>query len=166
MALFDMYERQLLDTAEGLADTLAWLREQEIVCDVVAELKRTLGAVGADQVSSFLQARGLLKYFDYFYSPQGKLGLKDSTVDTGCKGKDKASGTLYDYLVIDLAKRGFKVDECSMIGDKITTDIEQPCKRGFHTIQFTGVVDYGDSEFAEYKVKSFPEIKQFITRKR
>jgi len=49
-----------------------------------------------------------------------------------------------------------------MIGDKLTTDIEQPRKRGFHTIQFTGYIDMGLSEYAEYRVHSFLELKDLI----
>jgi len=77
-------------------------------------------------------------------------------------GKDKTSGTMYDYLREDLARRGIKIDECAIIGDKLSTDIEPSRRRGFHTIQFTGYIDMGRSEHAEYRVESFPQLKEFV----
>jgi FMN phosphatase YigB (HAD superfamily) len=161
--LFAEYEQRLLMPAEGIADTLAWLREQGIICDVVAELKKTLGPIGSDHVTMFLRRQGLSRYFDYFYSPSGRVRLRDGKADFGCKGKDKTSGTMYDYLLEDLARRGIDIDECAIIGDKPSTDIEPSRRRGFHTIQFTGYIDMGCSEHAEYRVESFPQLRGFVT---
>jgi len=160
--LFSEYEQRLLMPADGIADTLAWLREQGIICDVVAELKKTLGPIGSDHVTMFLQRQGLSQYFDYFYSPSGRVRLSDGKADFGCQGKDKTSGTMYDYLLEDLARRGINIDECAIIGDKLSTDIEPSRRRGFHTIQFTGYIDMGPSEYAEYRVESFPQVKEFV----
>lgn len=160
--LFMQNEAKFLLVPEGVAETLAWLREQGISLDLVAEMKKTLGAVKATFAIRFLQSRELLQYFDYLYSPQGKFGLKDDSADSTCKDKDKESGTLYDYIIEDLARRSIKVNECAIMGDKLTTDIIPPRKRGFHTIQFAGVSDGGSSEFAEYKVNSYLELKDFV----
>ena len=162
MQIFSRKEQEELMVAEGLEEALQYLRSEGIICDVVSELKKTLGPVGTDVITTFLERKGIIKYFDYFYSPQGKLNLGDNSIDFGVKGKDKALGTMYDYLVEDLAKRGIKVGEAAMVGDKLTTDIEQPRKRGFHTIQFTGYIDMGLSEYAEYRVHSFLELKDLI----
>lgn len=121
-----------------------------------------MGPITSVPVWSFLQNNGLTQYFGYLYMPMGKIDLADKSIDLSCQGKDKTSGTLYDYLVEDLAKHAIKVDECAMIDDKLTTDIEEPRKRGFHAIQFTGYIDYGSSEYAEYKVKSFLQLKDFV----
>lgn len=162
MALFDKYEIGLLLPGKGFVETLPWLREQGIRMDIVAEGKKTLGPITSVAILPFLQNNGLTQYFGYLYMPMGKINLADSSVDLSCQGKDKTSGTLYEYIIEDLAKQGIKVDECAMIGDKLTTDIEQPRKRGFHTIQFTGCVDMGSSEYAEYRVNSFLELKDFV----
>jgi len=160
--LFAEYEQRLLMPAEGIAETLAWLREQGIICDVVAELKKTLGPIGSDHVTMFLQRQGLIQYFDHFYSPCGRVRLRDGKADFGCQGKDKTSGTMYDYLLEDMARRGINIDECAIIGDKLSTDIEPSRRRGFHTIQFTGYIDMGPSKYAEYRVESFPQLKEFV----
>ena len=162
MKIFNRKEQEELGLGDGLAETLQYLRGQGIICDVVAELKKTLGPVGSDMITKFLERKGIIEYFDYFYSPQCRLDLKDMTADYGIKGKTKASGELYDYLMKDLARRGIKVEEAAMIGDKLKTDIEPPRKRGFHTIQFTGYIDLGRSEYAEYKVKNFHDLKDLI----
>ena len=162
MEIFARKEQEELALGDGLEEALKYLRGEGIICDVVAELKKTLGPVGSDMITKFIERKGIIKYFDYFYSPQARINLRDKTADYSIKGKTKASGELYDYLIEDLARRGIKVEEAAMIGDKLKTDIEPPRKRGFHTIQFTGYIDLGQSEYAEYKVKSFHELKDLI----
>jgi FMN phosphatase YigB (HAD superfamily) len=162
MEIFNRKEQEELALGDGLAETLHYLREEGIICDVVAELKKTLGPVGSDMITKFLENKGIIQYFDYFYSPQCRIDLREKKADYGIEGKTKASGELYDYLIEDLAKRGIKVEEAAMIGDKIKTDIEPSRKRGFHTIQFTGYIDFGPSESSEYRVESFSELKDFV----
>lgn len=162
MALFNKLEIELLLLGKGLTEILPWLREQGIKLDIVAEGKKTMGPITSDAVWTFLEVHGLRHYFDNMYTPARKVNLTDGSIDNSTQGRDKTSGTLYDYIIEDLGKQGIKVDECAMIGDKLTTDIEQPRKRGFHTIQFTGYIDMGSSEFAEYKVNNFLELKDFV----
>jgi FMN phosphatase YigB (HAD superfamily) len=162
MEIFNRKEQEELALGEGLEEMLKYLRGKGIICDVVSELKKTLGPVGSDMITKFLERKGIIKYFDYFYSPQCRIDLREKTADYGIKGKTKASGELYDYLIEDLARRGVKLEEAAMIGDKIKTDIEPPRKKGFHTIQFTGYIDFGPSEYAEYRAESFHEVMGLI----
>jgi FMN phosphatase YigB (HAD superfamily) len=162
MEIFNRKEQEELALGDGLEETLQYLRGEGIICDVVAELKKTLGPVGSDMITKFLETKGIIRYFDYFYSPQCRINLREKTADYGIKGKTKASGELYDYLMEDLGRRGLKVEEAAMIGDKLKTDIEPPRKRGFHTIQFIGYIDFGPSDYAEFRVKSFTELKDFV----
>jgi FMN phosphatase YigB (HAD superfamily) len=161
-AVFEKYEHELLSLGRGVADTLPWLREQGIELDIVAEGKKTLGPITSVDVIKFLKNKGLTQYFSFAIMPIGKTDLADFSVDLSTEGKTKQSGALWDYIVENLTKRGFKIDECAVIGDKLATDIEPSRKRGFHTIQFAGYVDYGDSADAEYKVFSWSELKDFV----
>ncbi len=162
MAVFGKYETELLSLGRGAVDTLPWLRDQGIELDLVAEGKKTLGPITSHQVFTFLRVKGLTQYFRFVTMPIGKTDLLDFSTDLSCEGKTKESGTLWDCVIEDLTKRGFKIDECAVIGDKLVTDIEPTRKRGFHTIQFAGYVDGGDSADAEYKVYSWSELKDFV----
>ena len=161
MEVFSLKEQEHLRPAEGAEDTLAYLRDQGIHMAVVAELKKTLGPVGSDIVTRFLNSKGLLQYFDEMITPQGKVNLRNGSADMRYKGKTKEEGTLYDELVEDLLTRGIKTSEAVMVGDKIWTDITPAKQRGFKTIQYIGYINYGTSE-ADFVVSNFHELKQVI----
>jgi beta-phosphoglucomutase-like phosphatase (HAD superfamily) len=162
--MFSAKEQEHLLTGKGLEEVLQYLKDQGIHLSVVAELKKTLGAMGTDIVTRFLQNKKLTQYFDDVVTPQGRINLKDGSINSAYKGKTKEEGTLYDELVMDLAKLGISPSECAMVGDKITTDIIPAKKRGFHTIQYTGYVDMVSHE-AEYKIDHFLKLKEIITKK-
>lgn len=163
--MFSAKEQEHLLTGRGLEEALQYLTGEGIHLSVVAELKKTLGAMGTDIVTRFLQSKNLTRYFDDVVTPQGKINLKDGSINPAYKGKTKEEGTLYDELVQDLAERGISPSECAMVGDKISTDIIPAKKRGFHTIQYTGYIDMGSNE-AECKVDHFLTLKEIIRRKR
>ena len=149
---------------EGLADALAYLKDQGIELQVVSEMKKTLGPVGTDIVSRFLKRRGLVTYFGELVTPQGKIDLVHETVDDRYVGYTKEAGTLYDVLAADLAERGIRPDEAVMVGDKPSTDIDPAHERGFKTIQYTGFVDLGASK-ADLRIDSFAELKTILRKK-
>jgi len=161
MEVFSLKEQEHLRPAEGAEDVLRYLRDQGIHTAVVAELKKTLGPMGSDIVTRFLQSKGLLQYFEELITPQGKVNLRDGSSDMRYQGKTKEEGTLYDELAEDLLARGIKTPEGVMIGDKIWTDITPARKRGFKTIQYIGYINYGPSE-ADFVVSSFHELKDVI----
>jgi FMN phosphatase YigB (HAD superfamily) len=162
--LFSAKEQEHLLMGEGLEEVLQYLKHLGIHLAVVAELKKTLGAMGTDIVTRFLSTKKLTRYFEEVVTPQGRIDLKSGEIDLTYKGKTKEAGTLYDELIRHLARRGIEPCEGAMIGDKVSTDILPAKKRGFHTIQYTGYIDMGSSE-AEYKIHSFLELKQIITKK-
>ena len=102
-----------------------------------------------------------MPYFSELVTPQGKINLRDGSVDTRYRGRTKEEGTLYDELVKDLLAEGIKPSEGVMVGDKIWTDIDPARKRGFKTIQYTGYINYGASE-ADFVISHFSELKQII----
>jgi len=161
MEVFSLKEQEHLRPAEGAEDTLAYLRDQGIHMAVVAELKKTLGPVFSDIVTRFLQTKNLMQYFEELITPQGRINLRDGSVDLRYKGKTKEEGALYDELAEDLLARGIKTSEAVMVGDKIWTDITPARKRGFKTIQYIGYINYGTSE-ADFVVSNFHELKKVI----
>ena len=159
--LFAIKERDYLSVGEGAEEALSYLNDQGIEVNVVAELKKTLGAMGKDIVTGFLQSKKLLHYFCNLYTPQGKIDLRNGAIDESYKGKTKESGELYKQLVEEVKKRGIKPEEMVMVGDKIATDINPPHKLGMRTIQYTGYIDMGPSD-ADYRIASFYELKNLV----
>jgi FMN phosphatase YigB (HAD superfamily) len=162
--LFGRLEQELLDMGNGLEEALAYLQEEGIEIQVVSEMKKTLGAVGADIVSKFLQGRGLVKYFKTLVTPQGKMNLEDGSIDPRYKGFTKKEGTLYDELIRELKERGVEPHEAVMVGDKPETDINPAHERGFKTIQYKGFIDLGESK-ADRVIHSFEELKTILKKK-
>jgi FMN phosphatase YigB (HAD superfamily) len=162
--LFSAKEQEHLLIGTGLEESLRYLRNEGVHLAVVAELKKTLGAMGSDIVTRFLQQKGLVKYFDEVVTPQGLIRLRDGSIDLKYKGKTKEEGTLYDELIRDLEARGISAADCVMVGDKIQTDIVPAKKRGFTTVQFTGYVDMGGSE-ADSRIADFRELKGLLKKK-
>jgi FMN phosphatase YigB (HAD superfamily) len=162
--IFSEKEQEHLSMGAGLEEALQWLKQQGFHLSVVAELKKTLGPMGTDVVTRFLKQKGLLEYFDEVVTPQGRIGLRDGSIDLKYKGKTKEEGTLYDELSRNLKARGILASEGVMVGDKIQTDIVPAKKRGFKTVQFTGYVDMGGSE-ADFKIADFRELKGLLKKK-
>ena len=162
--LFSAKEQEHLLMGTGLEEALRYLKDEGIHLAVVAELKKTLGAMGTDIVTRFLQTKGLTHYFEEVITPQGKIDLGDGSIDLTYKGKTKEAGTLYDELMKTLGKRGISPSEGAMVGDKIATDIIPAKQRGFMTIQYTGYVDMGTGE-ADYRIDNFLKLKEIIRKK-
>jgi FMN phosphatase YigB (HAD superfamily) len=151
--------------AKGLKETLCYLVDEGISLSVVAELKKTLGPMGTDVVSRFLDKHNLRGYFENIVCPQGKFDLNSGFVDLRYKGKTKEEGTIYDVLALDLKQQGIDVSEAAIIGDKLSTDILPAKQRGFVTIQYTGYIDMGMSRDADFRIFDFCELKTIITGK-
>jgi FMN phosphatase YigB (HAD superfamily) len=162
--IFKQKEQELLSMAPGVSEFLTWLNEEGIRPSIISELKKTLGPVGDDVITSFLITKGIIKHFKYFITPQGKVDLDTDERFYHYKGTSKESGTLYDQLMIDLKKKGIRPEECVMIGDKQITDIIPPKKRGFITIQYTGHVDEGLCGYSDYYAKTFFEVREIMEK--
>ncbi len=164
--IFSVKEQEHLVMGSGLEETLQYLRQEGIRLSVVAELKKTLGPMGTDIVTRFLQGKNLIEYFEEMVTPQGRIDLRDGSIDLKYKGKTKEEGSLYDELAKDLKARGIEPNEGAIIGDKIITDITPSKKRGFRTIQFIGYINYGQSEDVDFVISDFRELKNIVKGKR
>lgn len=168
MKIFEEKEQELLAMGPGADEFLAWINAQGIKPNIVSELKKTLGPVGSDMITLFLQRKGIIRYLDCFITPQGKMKLDTGEVlassprYVGTTKEDGEGGTLYDVLVEDLEREGIKATECLMVGDKWATDIVPAKKRGFTTIQYTGHIDLGHNDNADYYAGDFYEVKEIV----
>lgn len=162
MMIFNEKEQELLGMAPGLVEFLTWINDQGITPSIVSELKKTLGPVGSDMITQYLERRQLTKYFEWFITPQGKMDLQTGQQDLRYKGTSKENGTLYDELVRELQERDIKPEQCLMIGDKWSTDIIPPKERGWVTIQYTGHVDMGPCEKTDFYAKDFFEVRKIV----
>ena len=93
------------------------------------------------------------------------MDLRNGSIDSRYKGKTKEKGTLFDELALELRSRGIDVTEAAMVGDKLWTDISPAKRRGFKTVQYTGYVDMGPSEDADFRISDFRELKRFVRKK-
>lgn len=159
--IFAKMEEKYTRVADGALDAIKYMKDQGIEVSVVAELRRTFGPIGTDQVSRFLKAQNVMDYFEELISPQGRVNLRDNTVDTRYKGTSKEVGNLYDVLAEDLARRGIKTSEAVMVGDKEWSDITPAQKRGFKAVHFIGIIYHGPSN-AEHVIRHFSELKSII----
>lgn len=159
--IFSRMEQKYTKVADGALDAIRYLRDQGIEVSVVAELRRTFGPIGTDQVSRFLKAQNVIDYFDELISPQGKVNLRDNSVDPRYKGFSKEEGSLYDVLAEDLASRGIKTSEAVMVGDKEWSDLTPAQKRGFKAIHYIGFIYHSPSN-ADFTIRHFSELKNLI----
>jgi FMN phosphatase YigB (HAD superfamily) len=164
--IFAAKEQEHLLVGNGLEEALQYLNGQGICLSVVAELKKTLGPMGTDIVTRFIQSKGLVKYFGEVVTPQGKIDLRNGSIDFKYKGKTKEEGTLYDELARDLRSQGIETSEGAMVGDKLATDITPAKKRGFKTIQYTGYINYGPSEEADFVINDFRSLIDVVKGKK
>lgn len=162
MEVFQEKEQELLGLGPGARDFLVWINERGIKPSIVSELKKTLGPVGSDMITLFLVRKGIVQYFDYFITPQGKVNLATGATWDKYKGTTKEDGTLYDVLVNDLRQEGIGPEQCMMIGDKWSTDIIPAKKRGWTTVQYTGHIDMGRSEYSDYYASDFFQVKDIV----
>lgn len=162
MATFSIMEQKYTKVADGAIDAIKYMKEQGIEISVVAELKRTFGPIGTDQVSRFLINQNIIDYFNELITPQGSVNLRDGYVDLKYKGSSKETGDLYDILAGDLLKRGIKPSEAVIMGDKEWSDITPAQKRGFKAIQYIGFT-YRAPSNAEFTIRHFSELKNIIT---
>jgi len=159
--IFKSVEQKYLKVADGAEDALKYLKSEGIEISMVAELRRTQGAIGTDMVSMFLENQGIKHYFDELISPQGRINFKDGTFDENFKGTSKEEGTLYDVLKEYLEGRGLKSSECVIVGDKEWSDLTPAQKRGFKAIHYTGFLFHAPSN-ADYKMRHFSELKDIV----
>ncbi len=164
--IFSIKEQEHLIMGSGLGEALKYLRQEGIRLSVVAELKKTLGPMGTDIVTRFLQNKNLIGYFEEMVTPQGRIDLMDGSIDLKYKGKTKEEGSLYDELAKDLKARSIDPSEGAIIGDKLMTDIIPSKKRGFWTIQFIGYINYGSSEDVDFVISDFRELKNIVKGKK
>ena len=162
--IFRIKEQEFLSLSPGAGEFLEWLNQKGIKPDVVAELKKTLGAMGADIVTGFLLHQKIMSRFRNLVTPQGKVNLATDERDPKYAGTSKENGTLYALLIEDLAREGLKPENCVMIGDKLSTDIIPAKERGFTTIQYTGHIDMGPCASSDYYAKDFFEVKAIVEK--
>lgn len=159
--IFACKEQRFTKLADGCLEAIAYLRDQGIAVSVVAELKRTFGPIGTDQVSRFLRAQNVIDYFDELISPLGKVDLRDNSVDERYRGLSKEVGDIYDLLAEDLAKRGIRTSEAVMVGDKEWSDLTPAQRRGFKAVHYMGFTNQGPSN-ADATIRHFSELKTVV----
>ena len=162
IGLFKQKEQELLDTADGVEEALAYLRSEDIEVYMVSEMKQSPDPIGKDHITRFLKRQGIAKYFHGLITPIGKIDFRTNAVDLRYKGSTKAEGNIYDLIARELKERGIEPHEAVMVGDRPHTDISPAHGRGFKTIQYTGFVHKGKTE-ADAVIESFQELRKIVS---
>lgn len=162
--VFTASEQKLIAPTDGVVDALEYLRSEGITIAVVSELKKVIGVIGKDDMTSrFLKNKNIMGYFDELVTPLGRVNYRNGSIDLKYQGSSKEQGSLYDLLAEDLLKQGLKTSEAVIVGDKEWSDITPAQKRGFKTIQFVGIVNHGPSN-ADYVMRHFRELKDIVRK--
>ncbi len=161
MEMFSATEQRLVKPALGAIEALQYLRDQGIDIAIVTEMKKPLGDISKDMTARFLKDKNLTGYIWEIVTPQGRVDLRDGSVDSRYKGTSKEQGSLYDVLAEELLERGIKTSEAVMIGDKESSDLTPAQKRGFKAIHYIGIIYHGPSN-ADFTIRHFSELENIL----
>jgi phosphoglycolate phosphatase-like HAD superfamily hydrolase len=144
------------DLKVGLECLMSHGKTMSVVSEVI-------GAQGAMTVGSTLRAHGLTGYFEEVVTPSGRFSPTGEFLgEGGFVGSTKKEGTLYDRLAAYLDSRGIGPGKRAMVGDDTKLDVEFSKKRGFVSVQYTGIIDRGRSVHADYTLASWSEICKLL----
>ncbi len=152
--LYDEKEAKGFTPTGGVASFLGRLKRSGVEVAVVSESSSLAASLA---ISRFLEVHHLSDFFGDIFTPVGRFHANGELLSSGFAGATKRSGTLYDLLGSLLRERGVTPAEGAMVGDDPLLDVEYPKLRGFVGIQYTGVVDRGRSESADYTIASWEE---------
>lgn len=145
---------------EDLKGALEYLKKKGKGLSVVSEVS---GIKGTLTVSASLRAHRLLGLFDEIITPAGRFTPEGTLLDeTAFAGASKKDGTIYERISIYLDSKGIHAGQRAMVGDDPKLDVEFAKKCGFVTIQYSGVLDRGRSEKADYLLTRWSELPRLL----
>ncbi|MDA4128583.1 MAG: hypothetical protein OK422_03910 [Thaumarchaeota archaeon] len=145
---------------EGTKEALEYLRGKGKGLSVVSEVS---GVEGTLSISESLRANKLLGLFDELITPAGRFTTTGALIDgVTFKGTSKKDGTIYERLANYLDSKEVGTGARAMVGDDPKSDIESAKERGFVTIQYSGVINRGRSEKADYFLSNWSELRLLL----
>ena len=145
---------------EDLKGALEYLKRKGKSLSVVSEV---FGVKGTLTVSASVRAHRIIGLLDEIITPAGRFTpdgkLLDETAFTGTSKKD---GTIYERIGVYLDSKGIRAGQRAMVGDDPKLDVEFAKKWGFVTIQYTGVIDRGGSDKADYSLARWSDLPKLL----
>jgi FMN phosphatase YigB (HAD superfamily) len=158
-AVIDLYaEMEALERRppDDLKAALEYLKRKKKSLSVVSEVS---GVKGTLTVSASLRAHPLLGLFDELITPAGRFTPEGKLLDeTAFAGATKKDGTIYERLAVYLDSKGIHAGQRAIVGDDPKLDVEYAKRCGFVTIQYTGVIDRGRTDKADYLLARWSEL--------
>lgn len=143
-----------------LKESLEYMKSKGKNLTVVSEV---LGAQGTLTISDSLRVNGTLGLFDEIITPSGRFAPDGKLIDESrFVGTTKKDGSIYERLAGYLDEGSYPAGTRAIVGDDPRQDVEQAKKHGFFTIQYSGIVDRGDTGGADLLINKWSEIKPLL----
>ncbi len=153
--LFEKGEAEGFTPAEGIKLALVRLGKNGTVPAIVSESSET---AATQAITRFLDVRGLSALISEIITPAGRFSVNGKLLDSGFAGKTKKAGTIYDELRAYLRRLGTRTEEAAIVGDDPVLDIASAKQRGFVTVQYTGIINRGPSEMADFIIDDWSRL--------
>jgi len=156
------YERQevmAFAIPDGVETALKLLRGKGIGAAIVSE---SASLSGVQVIARFLKARAFDRYFQEIITPAGRFSVDAQMLDPAFVGATKKAGTIYGKIKEYLKTKNIPSSEAAIIGDDPQLDAEHSKPYGFFTVVYTGVIDRGGSEKADFAMKDWTELAQVL----
>lgn len=143
-----------------LKESLEYMKSKGRSLTVVSEV---MGGQGTMTISESLRLNGTLPLFDEVITPSGRFTLRGKLIDeSGFVGTTKKDGSIYASLARYLDGGSFPKGTRAIIGDDPKQDIEQAKRHGFVAIQYSGIVDRGNTGGADFLISRWADIKALL----
>jgi len=140
----------------GLVDVLKDLHRKKRQLSVVSEVTSVDGTLA---ITAFMHVNSIAGLFNEMITPAGRFSPQGKLLDEASfKGATKKDGTIYERLASYLDSNGITAQHRAMIGDDPKLDIDLAREKGFATVQYTGIVDRGKAENADYVISDWKEL--------
>lgn len=156
---YEMKEVLAFAIPEGVEAALKLLRSKGVGAAIVSE---SASLSGVQVIARFLKARAFDQYFQEIITPAGRFSLDSQMLDPAFAGATKKAGTIYGKIREYLKTKNIPSSQAAIIGDDPQLDAEHSKPYGFFTIQYTGVIDRGGSEKADFAMKDWKDLAQVL----
>ncbi|OFW34188.1 MAG: hypothetical protein A3G76_05265 [Acidobacteria bacterium RIFCSPLOWO2_12_FULL_65_11] len=152
---YEVKEVMAFAIPESVEGALKLLQSKTVGVAIVSE---SASVTGVQAISRFLKARAFNQYFQEIITPAGRFSVDGQLVDPTFTGATKKAGTIYEKIREYLKTKGIPSSAAAIIGDDPQLDVEHARPYGFFTVQYTGVIDRGGSEKADFAMKDWKDI--------
>jgi hypothetical protein len=156
---YEVEEVMAFAIPDGVEAGLKLLRSRNVGAAIVSE---SASLTGVQTIARFLKARAFDQYFQEIITPAGRFSIDAELLDPAFVGATKKAGTIYGKVREYLKTKDIPSSSAAIIGDDPQLDVEHSKPYGFFGIQYTGVIDRGGSEKADFAMKDWNDLGQIL----